>query len=236
LKNFTEFIEYNFNKKLIDILHEGVIVVKIESINEDLMSYFDDETKMVIKKAKDKGDKALIADFIPEMRALVKKFAKSGQSGGSAPYYAKAITDALHKLMMFKPLLPVMNEDDEWSEGYESDDKKVYQNKRLSSVFKNGKNGKPYYIDAIVFKGNNGVTFTSGGSVKTKDGKKISSFQYIKKFPFEPKTFVIDVIETEWEKQKDGKLIKKEGGGWWTSVVKDEKQLDKVWKYYDKKA
>ena len=29
------------------------------------------------------------------------------------------------------------------------------------------------------------------------------------------------------------KTVKKEGGGWWTSVVKDESQLEEVFKYYE---
>jgi len=28
--------------------------------------------------------------------------------------------------------------------------------------------------------------------------------------------------------------IEKEGGGWWTSVVKDESQLKEVFEYYDR--
>ena len=53
----------------------------------------------------------------------------------------------------------------------------------------------------------------------TKEG--ISSRQFIKSFPFEPKTFVIDVIETEVSK------------GDWEFEVKDKAQLKKVSEYYD---
>lgn len=50
--------------------------------------------------------------------------------------------------------------------------------------------------------------------VDKNNGKIIPSSWYVK-FPFKPKTFYIDVIETE-----DG------------SFIKDQKQLNKVKKYY----
>ena len=53
--------------------------------------------------------------------------------------------------------------------------------------------------------------------------KKVGSAQYIKSFPFEPKTFYIDVIEEEVAKDD------------WEMYLKDPKQLEKVWEYYDKK-
>ena len=64
---------------------------------------------------------------------------------------------------------------------------------------------------------------------------KIGSSQYIKSFPFEPKTFVIEVDEKEYRKNPDGTLVPEEGGGWWESWVKDPRQLDEVWEYYDRK-
>jgi len=56
---------------------------------------------------------------------------------------------------------------------------------------------------------------------KTKEGKEILSRQYIKSFPFEPKTFYIDVIEKEISK------------GNWEFIIKDEEQLKEVWNYYE---
>jgi hypothetical protein len=40
------------------------------------------------------------------------------------------------------------------------------------------------------------------------------------------------VIETEWADKEE--TVKQAGGGWWTSVVKDEEQLKEVFKYYDR--
>jgi len=155
---------------------------------------------------------------------LLEVFSKQGHSGSSAPF----CINYFKKLAAFEPLSPIKCDDAEWNTCHDG----TYQNSRLSTVFKKGKNGKPYYIDAVVFKGQNGSCFT-GNSVKLKDGTTLSSRQFIR-LPFKPKTFYIDVIETEWYKdKKTGELIKQKDGGWWTSVVKDERQLKEVFEYYD---
>lgn len=132
---------------------------------------------------------------------LLEVFSKQGHSGMSAPF----AIGYFEKLAMFKPLAGITGEDSEWNycDG-------TYQNNRLSSVFKQQKNGRPYYLDAIVWKSQNGCTFTG----KVED---ISSRQYIKSFPFTDKTFYIDVIESENE-----------------TKIKDRNQLKPVFEYYDK--
>jgi hypothetical protein len=146
---------------------------------------------------------------------LLEVFAKQGHSGGSAPFAIHYFT----KLASFEPLAPIMCTDDEWNDmsvmsGYE-----FYQNNRCSAVFKEGKDSKPYYLDAIVWKDQNKNTFTSNCIYNSKN-EKITSSQTIK-IPFKPKTFYIDVIS--WETQPDN----------WESKIADEKQLKEVWKYYE---
>jgi hypothetical protein len=172
---------------------------------------------------------ALILPFKDEILALVDKFGESGQSGGSAPYTAGAIAHAVKKLCLNDPICDVVGTDEEWVDVSEGMGKKMYQNNRCTGLFKD-KDGVSY-IDAIVFQGDITGGFTGNGSVSLKNGKKIGSSQKIKGFPFKPKTFHIDVIETEWADKKES--VKKEGGGWWTSVVKDEEQLKEVAEYYD---
>jgi len=186
------------------------------------------EFKILKKTVED----ALIIPFEKEILALVNKFGESGQSGGSAPYAARAISDAVKKLCLQEPLCDITCIDSEWREVSDHVGTKtsMYQNKRLSSIFKDGKNGAPYYLDAIIFRGDNGSTFTSN-SVKLKDGSVLASRQFIK-LPFKPKTFFVDVIETEWADQEE--TVEKPGGGWWTSVIKDESQLEEVFDYYQR--
>ena len=184
------------------------------------------EFEVLKKTVKD----AIIVPFEKEILALVDKFGDSGQSGGSAPYTAGAISKAVEKLCLQKPICDITGIDEEWNDCSEMGDKESYQNNRLSSVFKKGKDGKPYYLDAVVFKGQSGSCFT-GNSVKLPNGETLGSRQFIK-LPFKPKTFYVDVIETEWADKNE--TVEKAGGGWWTSKIKDVSQLDEVFDYYEK--
>lgn len=175
---------------------------------------------------------AIVIPFKKEIISLCKAFGKSGQSGGSAPFTARAISMAVEKLMMHETLAPLTGEDDEWNDVTSiNDGEPWYQNNRDSRVFKEGKQGKPYFIDAIVFDGNIGGRFTGGDVVTLKNGKKIGSLQYIKSFPFEPKTFYIDVIDKRWVDEEETRLD--ENGNWWTHEIKDEDQLKEVFEYYN---
>jgi hypothetical protein len=111
---------------------------------------------------------------------LVECFAKQGHSGMSASVVANLFKD----VSSYKPLSPITCEDDEWSNEI---DGRVFQNKRCPAIFKEGKNGRPYYLDAIVWTEKNGNAFTG----KVND---ISSCQFIK-LPFIPKTFYVLIDE-----------------------------------------
>ena len=234
VKLFEEFIEDQITVQLIKFLHEGVKMIPVSSINEGTVDHAQYELDRLLKKAEEKGNTPIIKEFVPEIMSLVQKFADSGQSGGSAPFTAGAITQALQKLLMHEPLGGVENDPDEWGDeaSYGS-----FQNHRLSSVFKESKDSKPYYINAIVFvpEGKE-YGYTSGGVMMSEGSKEtVSSAQYIKSFPFTPKTFKITVNEKEYRKLKDGTLVEEEGGGWWESWLANPKQLEEVWEYYDKK-
>lgn len=142
---------------------------------------------------------------------LLEVFSKQGHSGFSAAY----VINLFSKLAKHEPLTPIMCTDDEWSDIGEEMGTDIYQNNRCSAVFKNGKNGKPYYLDAIVWRNQKGVTFT--GTVLNSKKEKIYSYQTIR-IPFNSKTFYIDVIEPP-----DDSPI----------YIKDDIQLKKVWKYYE---
>lgn len=176
---------------------------------------------------------AIITPFAKEILALCEAFGRSGQSGGSAPMTASAITQAIKKLLLQESICPITGIDEEWNEVTEMNDgKPMFQNNRDSRNFKNGKNGQAYFIEAIVFDGDIGGRFTGNGSVNDVDGNNVGSTQYIKAFPFEPKIFYIDVIDHRFkdkeEKQPDV------NGDWWTHSIKDETQLKEVFEYYDK--
>jgi hypothetical protein len=234
---FEEFVESKIRWEIVQALHEGVRMVQVESLNES-SKY--PELKRLLDKAEKDGDTLLIAEFVPEIEALVDKFGKSGQSGGSAPFTAGAIVDTIKKMLAHEPLGEgIMCTDDEWNDCsiYDKEPgKRSFQNNRLSSVFKEGKEGQPYYLNAVVWKpvGKN-YTFTGTVSLEEGSDEEIGSMHYIKNLPFQPKTFVIDVEEKEYRKLEDGTMIEEAGGGWWESWLADPKQLEQVWEYYNKR-
>lgn len=171
------------------------------------------EIDILLKSLPDPENPPIIKEFIPEILALVDKFGKSGQSGGSAPYVAAAISQAVKNLCLQNPICPIMGGPDEFSNVGP-----MGQNKRCGAIFK-GDGDKDYYLDAITWKTQTGSTWS--GALTMPDGRLLLSRAYIKSYPFTPKTFVIDVIEKEVAKDD------------WELTIKDESQLKEVFEYYD---
>lgn len=156
---------------------------------------------------------------------LIEVFAKQGHSGMSAPIVA----DLFKRLANYEPLQPITGRDEEWGDVRDlGDGMPWYQNKRCSALFKDGKDGKPYYIDAIIKRDEKGICWSgmawlSEEDYKTGDrNKMVGKRGYIKSFPFTPKTFYIDVKDVEVAPDD------------WESFVVDPSQLEEVWQYYDK--
>lgn len=127
----------------------------------------------------DKGsfDEPMQELLCKQILELLDLFSEHGHSGSSAPYAIGLFT----KLAEFKPIVPLTGKDFEWNEV----GKGVYQNNRCSAVFKDNSrfDGKPYYLDAVVFwewfeddDGKSKSHFTNGDSAK------------VIKFPYTPKT------------------------------------------------
>lgn len=229
----------------------------------------------ILKNTNPESELLMIKD---ELLRLIDKFGESGQSGGSAPYTARAITneikdkishnivleitknsdsltyeftneinsiveliksksitefnyliDSINDLLLFNPILPITGVDDEWGDVRDfGDGKPWYQNKRCSALFKDGKEGKPYYINAIIKKDQNGVCWSGMVWINEEDyksgdrSKMIGKKGYVKSFPFTPKTFYVDVVDVEFDKDD------------WESFLVDPKQLEEVWNYYDR--
>lgn len=149
---------------------------------------------------------------------LVEVFSNQGHSGMSA----SIVRNIFNKVADFKPLGPLTGEDKEWAD---SCDGEMFQNKRCSAVFKDGKEGTPYYLDAIVWRGGDyDDSFT--GSVE-----EFQSRQFLK-FPFVPKTFYIDVVKTEFNPEVDKDHYEADDGSKYVYRIKDRKQLEKVWEHY----
>ena len=77
---------------------------------------------------------------------LIDIFSEEGHSGSTAPY----AINLFQRIASFKPLAPLTGEDDEWVKHDYGSGHITYQNKRLSSVFKD-EDGNAYDIDGKVF-------------------------------------------------------------------------------------
>lgn len=174
----------------------------------NLIKHAENELKLAGLYDKDSCYGGEIAKAIME---LIKTFSDQDHSGCSAGM----VCSYFKKLASFETLSPLNGNDDEWFE-YITD---RYQNTRHPAVFKDGKNGRAYYIDAIVWKSQDGRTWSGGDGA---DG--IKSVLYIKSFPFTPKTFIINV--TEKEVAKDDCIYH----------INDIEDVTKVLELYDKKT
>ena len=208
------------------------------------------ELEILSQNALEPDNRPIIEEFKDEIIALCEKFGNSGQSGGSAPYTASAISMAIKKLLLFETISPITGEDDEWVDvSSNNDGKEWYQNKRESGIFKDSKDGRAYYIDAVIKQEENGSRWN--GQFLDKDFNTIGSKHYIKSFPFEPKSFYIDVIEEilpeDWEQEPfiehastySQKEFEETGVKNWKKhksryIIKDQKQLDEAFEYYDR--
>lgn len=179
---------------------------------------------------------AIVTPFAKEILALCEAFGKSGQSGGSAPFTATVLSHAIKSLCLQEPISDVTGHESEWGEPFSFWD--AIPNKRCSGLFKYP-DGRCSYVDAIIWKGvEKHDTFTGQVYIDEKDFELIGSSHYVK-FPFVPKPFYIDVVYipiTKEEAESRG-LHYTEGrfNKCHYTVVKDPKQLDRVFKYYDKK-
>ena len=183
---------------------------------------------------------AIVTPFAKEILALCEAFGNSGQSGGSAPYTASAISQAAKHLMLQEPICDITGHESEWRDVSAMGDgsEPYFQNSRCSALFKEKDSNKSYYLNAIVWKGKEDWdTFTGSVYVDNVGFELIRSSQFVK-FPFKPKTFYIDVVRVPITKEEaeSRNLHYIEGNNeCYYTILKVPKQLDKVFKYYDKK-
>jgi len=180
---------------------------------------------------------ALVLPFAKEILALCEAFDKSGQSGASAPYTASVIAGTVKKLMLQEPICDVTGHETEWVDvGEMCDGSIIYQNSRCSALFKEGIEGKAYYLNAIAWKYNKDV-FTGEVYIDDKSFELIGSKQFVK-FPFKPKIFYVDVVRVPITKEEAERrnlhYTEDINNNCYYTIVKDARQLDEVFNYYEK--
>jgi len=115
---------------------------------------------------------------------LVKKFNEMGHSGSSQSFFAARIVNLVKNTLNGKALSPFLNEDDF---KFQEINDLLFQSTVQSDIFKDEKG--IFFTNAIVWVGEDG-SFTG-------DRNGIRSSQYLKEYPFVPKTFYVDVKDLE---------------------------------------
>lgn len=138
---------------------------------------------------------------------LIDVFEKQGHSGCSAPIVAKLF----NKLALYEPVTPILDTKDQWDKVSGGG----FQHKKCYGLFKDGKNSRPYYIDAFSKKLRDGSCWSGPVFCISKEDKPLLWKAYVKKWPFTPKTFFLPCDESEY------------------FYLTDRKEFDAMCEYYD---
>ena len=162
-------------------------------------------------------------EFTHEINELSQKIKKE------SIIFSDELINCLKKLLLEEPIFPLSGIDDEWYDvsEYNGKSKSWFQNKRCHGLFKDGEKERPYYLDAIVNKDQNSNYYSGLFWLNKKDFESgdrslmVGKKAFIKSFPFDPKTFIVDVVDIEIDKND------------FETFIKDINQLEDVKKYYD---
>ena len=192
------------------------------------ISHFERELE-IMRKQVPENDELIIEPYVDAVKAVCEAFAEVGHSGGSAPMASAVLAKTIKAVLGFQILSPLLGDDSEWKEPRDGDT--MRQNIRDTAVFKHD-DGKCTYNNCIIWRGEDAWDTFSG----TIAG--IGSSHYVKEFPFMPKTFYIDVYREPYDennpKHQTGDVISC-GPGDMVYFIKDPKQLEQVFNYYDKR-
>ena len=72
----------------------------------------------------------------------------------------ETVMDNFMSLAAYEPIVPIVDEPSEWIDTGGN----MFQHRYMSSVFKDKVDGRPYYLDGVVFLTEEGATWTSGDS------------------------------------------------------------------------
>jgi hypothetical protein len=170
----------------------------------DIQTYAKKELDLALKSAPD----SILLPFIPQILSLCDTITKASQNPNLVPAIANRIAFVIDSLCSQRPITPLTGDESEWdlvSDG-------LYQNNRYPTIYKD--QGMVYNTQAIMWRMPDG-TIREG---ITKDG--ISSKQYVKAFPFWPRTFYVDAIENT---NPDGTT---------ELIIRDRNQLTEISDFY----
>lgn len=172
-----------------------------------------------------------LAGFDPNLDPVVSKFIWDSlikllgvyKDISRVPEMDSIILEFFNILARGETLSPLNGTDSEWIELNHHDDDIVFQNVRNNYLFK-CKDGTVKYSNGVI-QNSDGYLYPGPFFQSKEDAmsnKNQIGMMIVKSFPFEPKTFILDVDSIVLE---DGTKI---------SWVKDPNQLNDVWEIYQK--
>ena len=180
----------------------------LRSKNMSLLEFAKKEMEILNGKNVDEMQQLITKNILE----LIEVFAKQDHSGMSANY----CLNLFNKLAKYKPLTPISFEENQWKRI----GKGMYQHKRNFGVFKDGKDGRPYYIHAYTMCWKNEPDNCWGGGIVLKHGRYLRRC-YIKD-PAKMPTIKI-LISLEYN----------HGNGDWEFEKIGKRKLRELKKYYD---
>ena len=144
-----------------------------------------------------KHKEPVVTPFLPDIKKLVEAFSLRDY-GVDAPDALRAITLTIERLCNHQPISPVIGRAEEWEEvttlfGRQGTSlPRIWQNRRCDRIFKED-GQRAYCTDVVIFR-----NLHTKELFKSLIGGTSCSWT-INRFPFYPRTFVIDV----WEKACD---------------------------------
>ena len=191
----------------------------------------------IMRKSADKDDPLIIEPYVDDIMKVLETFSNEGHSGATAPLASAVLSQTIKAALGYQILSPLTGEDEEWHDITELHGSQLWQNIRESGVFKDEK-GNCSYATSIVWCAEEPWDRFTG----TLNGYRSSN--YIKEFPFMPKTFFVEVIREPYDKDnpehqeldvvETGNVVNRTEGDF-VYKIKDPAQLEEVFNYYNKK-
>jgi hypothetical protein len=148
-------------KRFIESIAEKVVQWSRGAARDgNYVAHFEREWAIAFPPTDDAEENEMQAAIKQSVLDVLRAFSLAGHSGFSAPYAIGII----EKILRWQPLSPLTGEPDEWTEIGMDGEKSIFQNKRDSSVFKDGEDAPAYCVEGKVFVYPDGVAVQHGGS------------------------------------------------------------------------